>query len=261
MPLEWFDTHAHLNYEYPVTCEEYVRLAEEQGVRTIVTVGADPADFSSLQEISAQFSNVFFSVGVHPHEAIKYDSSVEDEVLRLASDEKCLAIGEIGLDHHYDHSPKNTQAEVFDRQLEIAVKLSKPVIIHTREAEDLTLSALTEYQKQTPLKDRPGVIHCFSGTASFAEECLKLGFFISFSGIVTFKKADDLRAVAMAVPLERILLETDAPYLAPVPYRGKTNLSSYLPETARVIANARGIPMETLSKHTVANSRRLFGLK
>ncbi|HRK01192.1 MAG TPA: TatD family hydrolase [Oligoflexia bacterium] len=258
--LEWFDTHAHLNYEYPVSRDEYVRLADEQGVKTILTVGADPADFPSLEEIAHQFDHVFFSVGVHPHESSKYNDQVESDILRLAKDPKCLAIGEIGLDYYYDHSPQDIQARVFERQLELAVRLQKPVIIHTRDAEQNTLAILREYVAKTSLKNRPGVIHCFSGTAPFAQACLEMGFFISFSGIVTFKKAEDLRTIASTVPLDRILLETDAPYLAPVPFRGKTNLSSYLPETARVIANARAIPLETLSKHTVSNGKRLFGI-
>jgi TatD DNase family protein len=258
--LEWIDSHTHLEHEYPFTVDEYLANARAQGVRQFVTIGTRPESLRKLKEYADRHVDVYFTVGIHPHEAKDFNPAVERTMDELRAHPKCVAVGEIGLDYHYDHSPRETQRAALERQLELALKWRKPVVIHAREAEDDLLERLSAYARGCELAQGPGVIHCFSGTRRFAEECLKIGFLISFSGIVTFKKADDLRAIARDVPLERILIETDAPFLAPIPYRGKTNQSAYLIETAKAVAAAKGVSLEALSSATVANSRRFFNL-
>lgn len=262
--LEWIDSHTHLEHEYPFSTDEYLANARAQGVSAFVTIGTRPHSLDALRQLAEKYADVYFTVGIHPHEAKDFDVDVETLMGKLRTHPKCVAVGEIGLDYHYDHSPRDVQRQAFERQLELALSWKKPVVIHAREAETELLERLGPYAGRVSAADRggpgPGIIHCFSGTRHFAEECLKLGFGISFSGIVTFKTADELRAIARDVPLDRILLETDSPFLAPVPYRGKPNQSAYLIETAKLIAAAKNIDLQTLSSATVANSRRIFGL-
>lgn len=260
MSLEWVDSHTHLEHEYPFSIAEYLDNARAQGVKTFVTIGTTPDSLEQVRASADAHEGVYFTVGIHPHEAKDFTPEVEATMDRLRAHAKCVGVGEIGLDYHYDHSPRETQRAVFDRQLELAIAWRKPVVIHAREAEDDLLAALARYAPRSKAPGGPGIIHCFSGTAHFARECVKLGFYISFSGIVTFKKADDIRAVAQETPLERILLETDSPFLAPMPHRGKPNQSAYLIETAKIVARERGIDLDSLSAATVANSRRIFSL-
>lgn len=260
----WIDSHTHLEHDYPFSLEEYLKNARDRGVIAFVTIGTTPGSLPKLKEIAENNEDVFFTVGIHPHEAKDYDASVEATMLELQSHPKCVGVGEIGLDYYYSHSPRETQKQVFERQLELALEWKKPIIIHARDAEDDLLERFRphaeRYRASEPNGAGPGIIHCFSGTHNFATACLELGFYLSFSGIVTFKKADDLRAIARDVPLNRILLETDSPYLAPVPYRGKPNQSAYLIETAKIISETKGIDISTLSSATVANSKRIFRL-
>lgn len=258
--LEWVDSHTHLEHEYPFTVDEYLANARASGVKTFVTIGTTPESLERVCASAEKYPDVYFTVGIHPHEAKDYNADVEATMDRLRAHKKCVGIGEIGLDYYYNHSEQDTQKKVFERQLELAATWRKPVIIHARDAEADLLERLTTYASKSQAPGGPGVIHCFSGTAHFASECLKLGFYISFSGIVTFKKAQEIRDVATTTPLDRILLETDSPFLAPVPYRGKTNQSAYLIETAKLIAQIRNIDLATLSAATVANSRRFFAL-
>lgn len=258
--LEWIDTHAHLDHQYPFSLEEYLTNAKNTGVSKLITIGTTPDTLTKLSEISERYPNVYFTVGIHPHDAKLFSQSVEVQMDGLRKHPKCVAVGEIGLDYYYKHSSQDVQRQAFEQQLKLARRWQLPIVIHTRDAEEDTLKFLKDHVEK-PLKKLPGVIHCFTGTANFAEECIKLGFYISFSGIVTFKKTDALRLVVAQTPLERILIETDAPFLAPVPFRGKPNQSAYLIETAKCIAEIKKISLEELSRVTVENSMKVFGLK
>ncbi|MBI2604818.1 MAG: TatD family hydrolase, partial [Deltaproteobacteria bacterium] len=213
--LEWIDSHTHLEHEYPFSVDEYLANARAQGVRAFITIGTEPGKLARLKEHAELYPDVFFTVGIHPHEAKFLDTAVEAEMARLRAHPKCVAVGEIGLDYFYGHSPRDAQLRALSRQLELARQWRKPVVIHARDAEDDLLRELTKHAdarahaavhaaaggETTNLKPSRvnsslpeiGVIHCFSGTRHFAEECLKLGFYISFSGIVTFKTAGALR--------------------------------------------------------------------
>ncbi len=201
------------------------------------------------------YEPVYAAVGIHPHEVKEIDALTYDALRILARQEKVVAIGEIGLDFFYDLSPREVQLRCFQEQLNLADELELPVIIHDREAHAETLEILRSRKGRLQ-----GVLHCFSGDWAMACECLELGFHLSVAGPVTYRKADQLRAVAREIPLERLLIETDAPYLAPQPYRGKRNEPAYVVETARTLAEIRGIPVDELERQTTANARRLFGI-
>ena len=208
-------------------------------------------------QLADQHDFIYTTVGVHPHEARLLDDKLSAKLLDLSKHPKVIAWGEIGLDYHYDNSPRDIQRDAFRRQLCMARDRNLPVSIHTREAEEDTLAILDHEWKETGLG---GVIHCFTGTRRFAEEAVGLGFLISFSGVITFKKADELRASACELPLSRILIETDAPFLAPVPYRGRRNEPAFVVETARAIAELRGIEPAEVGAATSENFRRLFNV-
>jgi TatD DNase family protein len=256
--LHWVDTHTHLEYDYPFSLDEYIRIANESEVKTFISIGTTLSSFNEIQKISEQHDSVFYTVGIHPHESKDFTTEVETEMKKHLLNRKCLAVGEIGLDYYYNHSDHNVQKQVFEQQLQIAIDSKKPVSIHTRDAEQDTVEFLKKYSAKTTLTDRPGVLHCFSGSRWLAEQCLNLGFYLSFSGILTFKTAQDLRETASWAPLDRILLETDSPYLAPVPFRGKPNHSAYLVETARVLASLRQLTIEELAPICFKNSNLLF---
>lgn len=265
---QWFDTHAHLDYEYPFSETEYVTRAANAGVSKILTVGSNPDNWPKIQKLAESYQNhptsrVYFSVGIHPHDGLQFNSEKENSMREYAKHPLCVALGEMGLDYYYDNSPRETQQDACRKQLALALELAKPVIIHSRDGEDDLLVLLKDFSKQWHNKHQhnPGVIHCFSGTSQFAESCLDLGFYISFSGIITFKKAEEVRAIAKHVPLNRILVETDSPYLAPIPYRGKQNESAYIVETAKLLAEVRGISTQELSLATMQNSINLFQTK
>jgi TatD DNase family protein len=224
----------------------------------LVTIGVDPGSLPVVQGISEKYENVFHTVGYHPHDSI----DVKDEDLvaleAAAKHPKCRAVGEIGLDYHYDHSPRDVQQKRLQDQLEIALRTQQPVIIHSREGEEDLLRALKAFSARVPSGSIPGVIHCFTGTRDFGRACLDLGFYISFSGILTFKNAENLRDCAREFPLERILVETDSPYLAPIPFRGKKCEPSMVRLTAMKLAEVKGVSFEEVARMTTANSRRFF---
>ncbi len=259
------DTHCHLDYEYDdgKGPAELVAEARAAGVEALVTIGVEAASIERLPSISEKFENVYFTVGVHPHEAA---AMKDEDLVRLreaAKHPKCRAIGEIGLDYHYDHSPREIQRARLEQLLDLAVESKLPVVIHSRDGEDDLLPALERYAAKVKSQggDRiPGIIHCFTGTQKFAEACVAIGFYISFSGILTFKKADDLRESARLLPLDRILVETDSPYLAPMPYRGKKCEPSMVVQTAKKLAEVRGITFEEVAAATTANAKRVFGI-
>jgi TatD DNase family protein len=261
MTVPLIDSHCHLHYDYaPKGAADVVREAELAGLTALITVGTDLASIEPVQAISARFANVYHTVGVHPHDV----SALKDEDLTkiedAAKNPKCRAIGEIGLDYYYEHSPKELQRRRLEQQLDLARRIGLPVVIHAREAESDLLEALTRYAKSIPAGRVPGIIHCFTGTYPFGKACLDLGFYISFSGILTFKNAEDLRSIARALPLDRLLVETDSPYLAPIPYRGKKCEPSMVVHIAMKLAEVRGVSLAEVAQATTANAKRAFGI-
>ena len=259
--IELVDSHCHLNGDFGArTTGQVISDAQASGVRFMVTVGVEIATLPRLREISEKNACVFHTAGVHPHEASTLTPSDVDILLQAARHPKCRAIGELGLDYYYDHSPRDVQRSVMEQQLEVALQSKLPVVIHTRDAETDQLEALTRYRKKLPEGQIPGVLHCFTGTRIFAEACVEMGFYVSFSGILTFKNADDLRSTAKALPLDRLLVATDSPFLAPIPMRGKKCEPAYVRYTAMKLAEVRGIPFAEVAKATTANARHVFKL-
>jgi TatD DNase family protein len=251
------DTHAHLEMEqFDVDREAVITRAADVGVTTVITVGTTLSDCEKAVALTRRYKSVYAAVGIHPHEVKDIDAATYDALRVHARQEKVVAIGEIGLDFFYDLSPREVQLQCFQKQLTLAEELDLPVIIHDREAHSEVLKIL-----RSRMGSLRGVLHCFSGDQGMAYECLDLGFHLSVAGPVTYRKADQLRAVAKEIPLEKLLIETDAPYLAPQPYRGKRNEPAYVLETARYLAAIRGIPVEDLERHTTDNACRLFGIE
>jgi TatD DNase family protein len=257
------DSHAHIDGEqFDADRDEVVARAREAGVRAILNVGTGDPHGGELErgvEVAEQYEGVFAAVGVHPHDARLYDEAAERRLVGiLKGGGRVVALGEIGLDFHYDNSPRDVQRDVFARQLRLAREVSLPVIIHSREADDETVEILRDVYAGAA---RGGVMHCFGGGLRMAEAVLELGFYVSFAGNVTFKKAENLREVALIVPAERILVETDCPFMAPVPLRGRRNEPAFVVETARFVASLRGAEPEELGRTTAENFSRLFGVE
>ena len=258
----FIDSHAHIDGpEYDADREEVIKRATDAGVTTILNVGTgDPHSgaFERAASLAATHKNIYAAIGVHPHDAKLYDDAAEARIQSLvASIPKILAWGEIGLDYHYDNSPRDTQRQVFRRQLQAARACDLPVVIHTRSADIDTIEILrSEYQQSL----RGGIMHCFGGSLELALAAIDLGFYISFSGNITFKKADDIRATASQLPLARLLIETDCPYLTPVPFRGKRNEPARVVEVARCLAAIHGISLEEVGRITTANFAAIFPL-
>lgn len=255
----FIDSHAHIDgTEFDADRDEVIERARAAGVTTILNVGTgDPHSgaFERAVELGQKHQNLYTAIGTHPHDARLYDDRAEEKIKALTKSEGVIAWGEIGLDFHYDNSPRDVQLQVFKRQLHAARECDLPVVIHTREAEPETIEILkTDYADAK----RRGVFHCFSGSPDLARSALDLGFMISFSGIVTFKKADELRAVAKEVPLDRLLIETDCPYLSPIPYRGKRNEPAYVVEVARCLAGIHSVDIEDIARITTENFHTLF---
>lgn len=256
------DSHAHIDgEEYDGDRDEVVERARAAGVRAILNVGTgDPrgGTFERAVAVAEKYEGVWAAVGVHPHDARLYDEEAERLLLSLVKrSRRVVAWGEIGLDYHYDHSPRDVQREVFARQLKVAREAGLPVVIHSREADEETVEILRAESSGGTLR---GVMHCFGGGRRMAEDVLELGFMISFAGNVTFKKADALREVALSVPPDRLLVETDCPYLTPVPFRGRRNEPARVVETAKFLAELRGASAEELGRTTGENFARFFGL-
>ncbi|MEP6569240.1 MAG: TatD family hydrolase [Acidobacteriota bacterium] len=253
------DSHAHIDgAEFDADRKDVIQRARDAGVSTILNVGTgDPHSgaFERAMELAEQHSDIYTAIGVHPHDARLFDDEAEQLITRLITQSsRVLAWGEIGLDFHYDNSPRDVQIKVFRRQLQLAREANLPVVIHTREAEAETIETLKAAGELS------GVMHCFSGSLWLAEHALELGLYISFSGIVTFKKADDLRSIAKQVPLDRILIETDCPFLAPIPFRGKRNEPAYVVEVARCLAGVHEKSLEEIGRATQDNFAALFRL-
>ena len=255
------DSHCHLaGDEFAPDLDEVVARAQAQGVFAALCIVAagDAAEAAVAARVRRAWPAVRFATGVHPHQAGTFAADPERVtacVRRAVADRGACAIGEIGLDYHYDFSPRPVQQEVFARQIALAVELGLPVVLHTREATDDTFTLLTEHGGGVVR----GVFHCFTGDLEMAQRALDLGFHISLAGIVTFPKAGALREVAAFVPEERLLAETDAPYLAPVPYRGRRNEPAYVARVYDILAEVRGVPRERIVHAVTANFDRLFG--
>jgi TatD DNase family protein len=256
----FIDSHAHLDatdfdLDRPAVVER-ARRAEVSRVLAIGT-GKGPGTLDCAIKLAEIFEGLDASIGIHPHEAALATEADFRLLADLAGHSAVVAWGEIGLDFHYDHSPRDVQREVFARQLKLAAERSLPVIIHTRDAEQETLKVLQEHWRQPAIG---GILHCYSGSLEFAQAGLEMGFLVSFSGMLTFPKAQNVRDVAQCVPMERLLIETDAPFLAPVPHRGKRNEPSFVVETAKALAQLKETSIEVIARQTTENYRRLFNL-
>lgn len=259
----FIDSHAHIDGpEYDADREEVIRRAGDAGVKTILNVGTgDPHSgaFERAAQLASNHKGIFAAIGVHPHDAKLYDDAAEARIHNLIKTQpKIVAWGEIGLDYYYDNSPREIQRQVFQRQLQAAQVCGLPVVIHTRSADADTIEILRLAYSQT---DRGGIMHCFGGSLELALAAIDLGFYISFSGNITFKKAQDLRDIAAQIPRERLLIETDCPFLTPVPFRGKRNEPARAIEVARCLAEIHQVDLEEIGRITTANFMALFRLQ
>lgn len=252
-PMEWIDIHAHLNMleEGPEAALDH---ALQNGVKKVITIGTEPGDHGLVLELAQKYyPQVFCTLGVHPHEGIVYTDEVGQFIEKHATQKEVVAIGEIGLDYYYNQSPVEEQKSAFRKQMAIAQRLQMPVQIHTRDADQDTVEILKEFAGEVV-----GVIHCFTGTPWLAEQALALGYNISISGVVTFKNAESLREIVKMIPIDRIHVETDAPFLAPVPKRGKKNTPAFVLHTAEFVADLKGVSLETLCSQTRLNALKMF---
>ncbi len=252
-----FDTHAHYDDDqFNEDREELLNSMTESGVGTIVNVGASLEGCQDAMALAQQYPFVYAAVGVHPDHAGELNEETFAELEKWCQEKKVVAVGEIGLDYHWDEYPREVQKEWFIRQLELARKLDLPVNIHSRDAAEDTFQIMKEHANG--LK---GIIHCFSGSKELAKEYVKLGFLIGVGGVVTFKNGKKLKQVVEAIPLTSIVLETDCPYLAPEPYRGKRNNSIYIKHVAEEIARLKDVTLEEVLAQTEANAKDVYGLK
>jgi len=257
--LKFIDTHAHLGMLEHSPMNEILARAETHGITKMITVATHEESWSVNENFAAQSPHIYFTLGLHPHDAEKVpncESKMRAFYEASKNKNKCVAVGETGLDFFYNFAAKEPQIEQFETQVKLAHEWDLPLVIHCREA----FSTLFNSLKKVGVPPRAGVMHCFTGTQEEALESINLGFAISFSGIVTFKNAEDLRTTAKVVPEDRLLLETDCPFLAPVPHRGKKNEPSFLPHTAAVIAASRGASVEQIANITTQNAIRIFRL-
>ncbi len=249
------ETHCHLDYLDDDALTDTLERCEEVGIERIVTIAVSPSNLETVMQLTRRAANIWGTQGIHPHEAEQFSPQVEQQIVANAEDERIVAIGEIGLDYYYDHADRNAQRDAFERQLQLACDLELPVVIHTREADEDTRQILDNFRHTLP---RKGVIHSFTSSLELAEYCLGQGFKLGFNGITTFNSAENVREVVAATPIEAILLETDAPYLTPVPYRGRPNAPFYLPFVAEKIAEIKSTEIETLLAEAHRNSMQLF---
>jgi TatD DNase family protein len=250
------DSHCHLDFpDFGGELDAIVSRAQAQQIQRIVTISTRVRRHGDVVAIAERFPDVFCSVGTHPHHAHEELDVTADDLVARASHPKVVAIGEAGLDYHYDFSPRDAQERGFRTHIAAARASRLPLVIHSRQADDDTARILEE---ETGDGAFPAVLHCYTGGADLAARAIKLGLYVSFTGILTFKKSDDLRAIAASLPAERILVETDAPYLAPGKFRGKRNEPAYVVETAKVLAEVRGLSLEEIARQTTENFFRLF---
>jgi len=250
------DSHCHLDFpDFADEIESVVARAEAAGVERMTTISTRVATAGRLQAIAERFPSVYFTVGTHPHHAAEEPETDAPAIRALAEHPKCVGIGEAGLDYHYNYAPPDVAKRVFRAQIALARELKLPLVIHAREADDDVAMILRDEMGQGGFA---AVLHCFTSSRSLAEAGLALGLCVSFSGVLTFKNSADLRALAHDIPLDRLLVETDAPFLAPVPYRGKRNEPAFVAATARTLAEVKGVSIQTIAQETSANTLRLF---
>ncbi len=261
----FIDSHAHLDVpNYDADRAEVIARARAAGVELMLEIAGSDVGKGSLEQglrLAEAHDFIYAAIGLHPHEASLYDAQLEKILLDCSHHSKVIGWGEIGLDYHYDNSPRDVQRQVFRRQLELALERRLPAIIHTREAEEDTIGILREAWFENGGAEIGGIIHCFTSSQALADAAVEMGFHISFSGVLTFKTAEELRDVARSVPLERLLIETDCPFLAPIPYRGKRNEPAFVVETAKKLAELKQTSVEEIARVTSGNFRRLFGLQ
>lgn len=252
------DSHVHLDDEaFKEDREDIIKSLGENGIELVINNSSDLPSSERSVELANKYENIYAAIGVHPHEARTYDDEVEKRLIELSGDKKVLAIGEIGLDYYYDNSPRDVQKEVFKRQIELAARLKKNIVIHSRDAAKDTFDILKEAHEKY---DFTALIHCFSQSVAMMREYLKMGDYIALGGAVTFKNAKTPKEVAKAVDLDRLLLETDCPYMTPVPYRGKRNEPKLVKFTCQYIADLRQMDALELEKITGENTKRFFGI-
>ncbi len=250
------DSHCHLDFpDFASELDEIVERAHDAGIGCIVTIGTRVKQFDRVLAVAERFDNVFCSVGTHPHNADEELDIFTEDLVRFTDHPKVVAIGEAGLDYHYDNSPREAQAEGLRRHITAARETGLPLVIHSRDADNDMAAILTE---ETEKGAFPAVLHCFSSGRGLAETGIRLGHYVSFSGILTFNRADALRAIAADMPEDRILVETDAPYLAPTPHRGKRNEPAFVTNTARVLAKTRNVSEAEIAEQTSRNFFNLF---
>jgi len=248
------DSHCHLdNEKFAGDLDAVLKRASDAGVNRMLCIGTGdgPPELDRAVRLAERYDQILATVGVHPHEAAKAVSQTYDDLRQLAAHPKVVAFGEIGLDYHYDHSPRDTQRDVFIAQLDLARELALPIIIHTREAWDDTMSILADNWSG------PGILHCFTGDPAQAQQALDQGFYLAYGGVLTFRTAENVREAAKITPDDRLLIETDAPFLAPIPYRGKRNEPAMMLETLKKLAEVRGTTPEHIAGVTTANFGRL----
>ncbi len=256
--MDLIDSHAHIDFpQFADDREAMLQRARDAGVGTLLAIGTGPGPekLDAAIPFAEQHDWIYTSIGIHPHEAKEVTPQHLDELARLAQHPKVIAWGEIGLDYFYDHSPRDVQATVFRSQMELAHAAKLPIIIHCRDAWDDCLALIEQHWRPSGLA---GILHCFTGTFGHARRGLDMGFLISFAGNATYPKTQNIRDVAKEIPLDRILIETDSPFLAPQPYRGKRNEPAYVAEVAKTLATVRNLAPEEIAAATAANFRRLF---
>jgi len=249
------ETHCHLDYLKDRPLEDTLEQSHRVNIERVITIAVSPENLAKVRELSQVAPWVYGTQGIHPHEAETYTDEVEQEIRSHAGDDKIVAVGEIGLDYFYDNADRQVQRDVFRRQLQIACDIDRPVVIHSREADEDTITILQEFE--TTLKRR-GVIHSFTSGPGLARYALDQGWCLGFNGITTFNKAENVRDIVRMAPIEQILLETDAPFLTPVPYRGRENAPFYLPFVAEKISEVKDLPLDQVLAQTYANSLRTF---
>ena len=249
------ETHCHLDYLDQADLKITLEKSRQVGIERIITIAVSAGNLESVMKLATSSANIWGTQGIHPHEAESYTPEVDAIIRRNAGHAKILAVGEIGLDYYYDHADRTVQRSVFEQQLQTAIELDLPVVIHTREADDDTRDILKNCSTSLT---RKGVIHSFTSSLALAEFCLAEGFMLGFNGITTFNSADNVRQVVAATPMTQLLLETDAPYLTPVPYRGRPNAPYYLPFIAETLAAIKEVDVEVLLQQAYRNSLDVF---